>query len=103
MINNGKSIIAISKETGICESTIRGLIRYKKVFLPKEYYENVLGRNTFLALDDDNNIVYEFSSFREADEAGFKRGTVYRALKKGQNKSYGYKWIYKKDYNKLIA
>lgn len=100
-IDQGKSITQISEETGISHSTILGAVRNKKIILPKEYYINILNRKGFYMLDDDNTILKEFNTFKEADDEGYKTGTIFRVLNGKQDRAYGKKWIYKTEYKQL--
>lgn len=50
---------------------------------------------------DDYVILKEFNTFKEADDEGYKRGTIFRVLNGKQDRAYGKKWIYKTEYKQL--
>ena len=51
-----------------------------------------------IQLTKDNQYIQTFDSLSDANRCGYKSGTVRRVLIGEQKYSYGYKWMYEKDY-----
>ena len=97
-LDEGLSITKISKKLNIKKGSIHGLIQRKVVFLPKNYYKDVLKRKPIVRLSKDGIYICRFNTVSEANKNGFKSGTINRVLKKKQKYSYDSIWLYEEDY-----
>ena len=97
-LDMGYSTHEISHITGLKYSYIYSLIYKGILILPEQYKEKVLKIQKIIQLTKDNQYIQTFDSLSDANRCGYKSGTVRRVLIGEQKYSYGYKWMYEKDY-----
>ena len=100
-LNDGKTILEISKITPYTKSCIQGLISRKLITLPSGYKEKVYRMNKIVQLDKNYNYINTFNSYSDLDKHGYANGTIRRVLNGKQKYSYDCIWMYESEYNKL--
>lgn len=98
MLNEGFTILEISKILDIKKGTIQGFVNSKKVFLPDGYKNKVFNIRPIVRLSKDGAYIERFESLYDANNSGYSSGTIGRVLRGKQNFSYGSYWVYECDY-----
>lgn len=99
LLNKGYSTKEVAKLSAINVDSVRQAVYRGALYLPDNYKENVLNRRKIVQLDISGNIVNTYNGIYEADQNGYKAGTIRRVLNGTQKLSYGFIWKYESDYN----
>ena len=97
-VDKGYTIKEISELMDIPRETISGLVRDKKVILPKGYYEKVKNIKPIIRLSTNNEFIARYPTLKSITNDNFATGTVERVLYKKQSFAYNSFWLYESDY-----
>lgn len=98
MLNDGKTLKQISESLNLTQSALQGMVHRKVIELPDGYKKKIRHQKKIVQLTLDNEYVHTFESYTDLDRHGYKNGTIRRVLNGNQKQSYGYHWMFEKDY-----
>lgn len=89
-----------SKEKSELKAIIKAEKESERNRKREEYNESLI----IYALNDDNSIALEFKRMKDCVDAGYSKSGILNSIYEcGRHRKHkGYKWIHKKDYNKII-
>lgn len=96
-LDDGLSLKDIAAKIGCEVNKLHSLCRHNKIKLPSNYMEKYNIR-PIVMLDKEGNYLRRFKNKGDADRAGYKYGTITRALNKKQKYSYDSIWLYEDEY-----
>ena len=98
LLNDGFTIKEIALILNCPEGTVRHLSTIKKVKLPDDYRERVLGQRAFVQLTKSGEFICKYDSLNSLSKYNFASGTIRRVLKGQQDFAYDCFWVYELDY-----
>lgn len=100
MLNDGMMLKEIAIALNKPQGTIDGLIHDKRCVLPEGYHDRANGIRDVVQLTPYGDFVKEYHGYKAIEKEGFKISPVAHVLRKHQDFSYGYYWLFKEDYEK---
>ena len=99
LLNRGYSTKEVAKLSDVSVGSVRQAVYKESLYLPDNYKENVLNQRKIVQLDTNGKVINIYNNVYEADQNGYKAGTIRRVLNGTQKLSYGFIWKYESDYN----